>query len=65
MSEKTDKNTYICECLKISTLEMEQAIKQNNLNSLDEVSNFFKTKWACGDCFDNIEATIEEYEKIN
>ena len=58
MSGKDEKETYICECLKITEGEMRQAIRENNLKTLDDVSAYYKTSWACGDCFKKIEETL-------
>ncbi len=51
---------YICECLKITELEMKQAISENNLKTFEEVTDYFQTTWACGDCFNDIKAIIDE-----
>jgi NifU-like protein len=63
--EKLGDIKYICECLKITELEMKQAISENNLKTFEEVTDYFRTTWACGDCFNNIKATIDEIEQAD
>ncbi len=58
--EKFGDIKHICECLKITEFEMKQAISENNLKTFEEVTDYFRTTWACGDCFNDIKAAIEE-----
>ncbi len=53
---------YICQCLKISEDDMRQAITDRKLTTFEAVTEHFQTSWACGDCFDDIQAVIDECE---
>ncbi len=49
----------ICECFGVTDNEIEQAIRENNLNSVEEVTNYTKAGGGCGGCHDEIQKIID------
>ncbi len=49
----------ICECFGVTDKEIEQAIRENNLNSVEEVTNYTKAGGGCGGCHDEIQKIID------
>lgn len=57
--EKQDK--IICTCFQITENVIWDAIKQNGLTTVDEVTNYTKAGGACGKCKDVIQDIINTY----
>jgi len=49
----------ICECFGVTEKEIEQAVKENNLSTIEEVTNYTKAGGGCGNCHDTIRQIIE------
>lgn len=49
----------VCTCFNITEEEIEIAVKENSLTTLEDVTNFTKAGGACGACHDDIKAIIE------
>jgi NifU-like protein len=49
----------ICECFGVTDLEIERAIQENNLSTVEEVTNYTKAGGGCGNCQDIIQQIIE------
>ncbi len=58
--EKT--GTVICSCFNITDEEIEKAVRQNNLKTVDDVTHFTKAGGGCGGCVPQIEEILD---KIN
>jgi NifU-like protein len=54
--------TLICTCFNVTDKEIERAIKDHNLKTLEDVTNFTKAGGGCGGCHEQI---IEMLGKIN
>jgi NifU-like protein len=50
----------ICECFGVTDIEIRRAIKENNLRTLEEVTNFTKAGGGCGRCHEQIQGLINE-----
>lgn len=50
----------ICECFGVTDLEIERAIRENNLSTVEEVTNYTKAGGGCGGCHDGIRHIIEK-----
>ena len=48
----------ICECFDVTDLEIKDAVRQNNLKSTEEVTNYLKAGGGCGQCIERIEEII-------
>lgn len=49
----------ICECFGISDREIEKAVRENRLTTVEQVTNYTKAGGGCGNCHDKIRAIIE------
>ncbi len=49
----------VCECFGVTDLEINRAIKESNLRSVEEVTNFTKAGGGCGKCEDKIIALLK------
>lgn len=57
-----EEGKLICKCFGITDNQIIKAIRENNLQTIEEVTNFTKAGGACGTCLDAI-AQILESEK--
>jgi len=49
----------ICECFGVTDKEIERAVRENNLATLEEVTNYTKAGGGCGSCHDAIQQIID------
>lgn len=49
----------VCECFGVTDFEIERAIKENNLKTVEEVTNYTKAGGGCGTCHEAIQGIIE------
>ncbi|HPK53166.1 MAG TPA: Fe-S cluster assembly protein NifU [Smithellaceae bacterium] len=49
----------ICECFGVTDKEIERAIRENNLTTVEEVTNYTKAGGGCGNCHEAIQQIIE------
>ena len=63
-SAQTDEK-IICECFGVTDKEIEKAIRENNLTTVEEVTNYTKAGGGCGGCHEDIQAIIERVKKEN
>jgi NifU-like protein len=49
----------ICECFGISDREIEKAVRENRLTTVEQVTNYTKAGGGCGNCHDKIRAIID------
>jgi len=48
----------VCECFGVTDREIERAIRENNLTSVEEVTNYTKAGGGCGGCHEAIQEII-------
>ncbi len=48
----------VCECFGVTDIEVSRAIKESNLRSVEEVTNFTKAGGGCGKCEDKLRALL-------
>ncbi|HEX2965344.1 MAG TPA: Fe-S cluster assembly protein NifU [Syntrophorhabdaceae bacterium] len=54
----------VCECFGVTDKEIEKAVRENHLTTVDEVTNYTKAGGGCKKCHDKIKALIDAvYEK--
>ena len=49
----------ICECFGVTDRDIERAVRENNLTTVEEVTNYTKAGGGCGNCHDAIAQIIE------
>ena len=55
------ENKMICTCFQVTKKVIIDAIKTNNLKTVEEVTNYTKAGGACGRCKEDIQKVIDEY----
>jgi NifU-like protein len=56
---KEPEAQIICECFGVTEREIERAVRENNLSTVEEVTNYTKAGGGCGGCHDTIRQIIE------
>jgi len=54
--------TIVCTCFGVTDAEIKKIIRQNDLTSVEEVTNYCKAGGGCGGCHGQIEEIIEEIQ---
>jgi len=49
----------VCECFGVTDREIERAVRENSLTTVEEVTNYTKAGGGCGKCHDAIQQIIE------
>jgi NifU-like protein len=49
----------ICECFGVTDREIEKAVRENHLTTVEQVTNYTKAGGGCGNCHDKIRAIID------
>ena len=59
--QKTQKaeGRIVCECFGVTDLEIERAVRKNNLKTIEDVTAYVKAGGGCGNCHDNIQEIID------
>jgi NifU-like protein len=55
---KAKEGKIVCECFGVTDLEVERAVKENNLKTVEDVTDYVKAGGGCGNCHDQIEEII-------
>ena len=63
IKEPEIEGNIICECFGVTDTEIEEAIRDNKLKSVEEVTNYVKAGGGCSQCHDDIEAIIDRVYK--
>lgn len=61
VSHAHEEGKLVCKCFGITDEQIKQAIRENDLKTVEEVTDYTKAGGACGDCLDEI-AEILAYE---
>jgi NifU-like protein len=52
----------VCECFGITDREIEKAVMENHLTTVEQVTNYTKAGGGCGNCHDKIKAIIDRIQ---
>lgn len=55
------EGNIVCECFGVTDLEIERAVKENGLKTIEEVTNYVKAGGGCGNCHDAIQQIIDRH----
>jgi NifU-like protein len=58
-----DEGVLICSCFGISDTKIRRVVKENNLFSAEQVTNYVKAGGGCGSCLTKIDDIIKEVEQ--
>ncbi|HNT43488.1 MAG TPA: Fe-S cluster assembly protein NifU, partial [Syntrophorhabdaceae bacterium] len=59
VSHKKPEEEIVCACFGVTDGEIERAIRQNHLTSVEEVTYYTKAGGGCGNCHDKIQAILD------
>ncbi|MEI8349542.1 MAG: Fe-S cluster assembly protein NifU [Candidatus Omnitrophota bacterium] len=59
--EMVGEEKIICKCFSVTDKKIVRAIKENNLRSVEEVTNYTKAGGGCGKCKPEIEKLLKEF----
>jgi NifU-like protein len=54
--------TVVCTCFGVTDKEIERAIKENNLSTVEDVTNFTKAGGGCGGCVGEIQKILDSVQ---
>jgi len=58
-AEKKIEGEIVCECFGVTDLEIERAVKENNLSTIEDVTDYVKAGGGCGNCHERIQEIID------
>ncbi len=60
--EKKVEGELVCECFGVTNLEIERAIRENNLTTIEDVTGYTKAGGGCESCHDKIQEIINKVQ---
>ncbi|MFO8084852.1 MAG: Fe-S cluster assembly protein NifU [Desulfobacterales bacterium] len=58
-AEKKQEGNIVCECFGITDLEIDRAVRENNLDTVEDVTDYMKAGGGCGQCHEQIQDIID------
>ena len=58
--EKKLEGEIICECFGVTDVEIERAVRENNLTAVEDVTDYTKAGGGCESCHENIQDIIDK-----
>jgi len=59
--DKKPDGNLVCECFNITDKQIERALTEHNLKTIEDVTNYIKAGGGCGQCHDKIQALIDKH----
>jgi NifU-like protein len=56
--DKTAEGEIVCECFGVTDIEIERAVRENNLKTIEDVTGYVKAGGGCGNCHERIQEII-------
>jgi NifU-like protein len=56
--EKKPEGNLVCECFGVTDVQIEKAVTEHTLKSIEEITNYIKAGGGCGNCHEKIEEII-------
>ncbi len=56
--DKKPEGNLVCECFGVTDVQIEKAVTEHTLRSVEEITNFIKAGGGCGKCHEKIEQII-------
>ena len=54
------EGNLVCKCFGVTDVQIRRAIEENNLKTVEEVTNYTKAGGGCGECLDTIQDILDE-----
>ncbi len=58
--EEAREGELVCECFGVTDAQIEQVVRENNLSTVDQVTNYTKAGGGCGQCHEKIKQIIAQ-----
>lgn len=58
-ADKKIEGEIVCECFGVTDLEIERAVSENNLTTIEDVTDYIKAGGGCGNCHEKIQEIID------
>jgi NifU-like protein len=59
-AEKKIEGEIVCECFGVTDVEIERVVRENNLTTVEEVTDYTKAGGGCGSCHEKIQEIIDK-----
>jgi NifU-like protein len=57
---EAEEGEIVCQCFGVTDIKLKHVIKENNLHTVEDVTNFTKAGGGCGSCISDIEQILKE-----
>ena len=57
--DKKPEGNIVCECFGITDVQIERALTENSLKTIEDITNYIKAGGGCGNCHDQIQEIID------
>ncbi|KJS29006.1 MAG: nitrogen fixation protein NifU [Desulfatitalea sp. BRH_c12] len=57
--DKKQVGNVVCECFGVTDVQIERAVTDNRLATIEDITNYIKAGGGCGKCHDNIQEIID------
>ncbi len=61
---KEEEGRLVCKCFGVTDLQIIKVARENNLTTVEEVTNFIKAGGACGSCKDDIQSILDKLHAV-
>ncbi len=62
--EKKPEGNLVCECFGVTDVQIEKAVTEHTLRSVEDITNYIKAGGGCGNCHEKIEEIIAKVTGI-
>ncbi len=62
--DKKPEGNVVCECFNVTDKQIERALTEHNLKTIEDVTNYIKAGGGCGNCHDAIQELINKYSGV-
>jgi len=60
-AQKKVEGQVVCECFGVTNLEIQRAVRENDLTTIEDVTDYVKAGGGCGNCHEQIQEIIDEF----
>ncbi len=58
-ADKKQEGNLVCECFGVTDVQIERALTEHHLQSVEEITNYIKAGGGCGKCHEKIQTIID------
>ncbi len=60
-AQKKVEGQIVCECFGVTNVEIQRAVKENDLTTIEDVTDYVKAGGGCGNCHEQIQEIIDAF----